>query len=166
MLFRSVEPLPRVDGSVAEFAPIYQALFARIPMFLPWTLQPFTRWFRAQGRHHDPAEIARRFEEFAVRGRASMEGFDLLLTPTVPRTAPKVGAYAELPFEQIFEAVGELGAFTAISNVTGYPALSLPSGMCDGLPMGVQLIARQGQDGALLALGRELESSLEPSGEH
>lgn len=154
-----VEPLPRVEGSVAEFAPIYQALFARIPMFLPWTLQPFTRWFREQGRRTSPVEIARRFEDFAARGRASMEGVDLLLTPTVPCTAPRVGAYADLPFEEIFEAVGELGAFTAISNLTGFPALSLPAGRVDGLPVGVQLIARQGQDGALLALGRELEAS-------
>jgi amidase len=155
-LGHSIEERPRVEGSVEEFAPIYQALFARIPVLFPARLQPVTRWFREQGRRHSAAEVARRVQELAVRGLAAMEGLDLLITPTVPQIAPPVGAFAELPTEAVFAAVGRLGAFTAISNVTGFPALSLPAGFVDGLPVGVQLVGRPGKDGELLALAGQV----------
>lgn len=146
----------RSPGSVAEFAPIYQAIFARIPVLLPGTLQPVTRWFREQGRQYSAEEIARRFDALAARGRALMEGVDLLLTPTVPCRAPRVGAFSALPAEEVFGAVGLLGAFTAVSNLTGSPAVSLPAGLVDGLPVGVQLVGRPGSDGELLAAVREV----------
>lgn len=155
-LGHAVEERPRVEGSVAEFAPIYQALFARIPVLFPGKLQPVTRRFREEGRRHAADEVARRVELLSARGRAAMEGLDLLLTPTVPVPAPRVGAFAGLPPEQVFEAVGLLGAFTAVSNLTGFPALSLPAGPVEGLPVGVQLVGRPGTDGALLAVAREL----------
>lgn len=155
-LGHAIEERPRVEGSVEEFAPIYQALFARIPVLFPARLQPVTRWFREQGRRHSAAEVARRFQELAARGLAAMERLDLLITPTVPQTAPPVGAFAELPTEAVFAAVGRLGAFTAISNVTGFPALSLPAGFVDGLPVGVQLVGRPGKDGELLALAGQV----------
>lgn len=152
-----VELRPRVEGSVAEFAPIYQALIARVPVLLPGKLQPFTRWFREQGRLQTAEDVARRFALLDARGRGLMDGLDVLLTPTVPVLAPYVGAYDHVPPEALFDAVAPLGAFTAMSNVTGLPALSMPAGMVDGVPVGVQLIGGMGCDGLLLALGRVVE---------
>jgi amidase len=155
-----VELRPRVEGSVAEFAPIYQALIARVPVLLPGKLQPFTRWFREQGRLQTAEDVARRFALLNARGRGLMDGVDVLLTPTVPVLAPFVGAYADVPPELLFDAVAPLGAFTAMSNVTGLPALSLPAGFVDGVPVGVQLIGGVDRDGLLLALGRQLEAAV------
>jgi amidase len=53
------------------------------------------------------------------------------------------------------EAVG----YTPIHNVAGCPAMSLPLGRHDGLPVGIHAAARPGADRLLLALAHELEQA-------
>ena len=72
---------------------------------------------------------------------ATLANYDLLLMPTLPMTATK------LPGEDA--AVGEIlaRAFEMLPNVapfdcTHHPAMSLPCGMVDGLPVGMQLVGR------------------------
>jgi amidase len=49
-------------------------------------------------------------------------------------------------------------AWTALWNVTGNPAASVPTGLAaDGLPVGVQLVGRIGEETTLLALAAQLE---------
>jgi amidase len=51
-------------------------------------------------------------------------------------------------------------ANTVLTNVSGHPALGVPAGLSgDGMPVGVQLIARRGEEGLLLALAAQLEAS-------
>lgn len=54
------------------------------------------------------------------------------------------------------------GAFwpAPLANVADLPAISLPSGWCDGLPLGVQLVGRHGQDESLLLLAAWVEALL------
>jgi aspartyl-tRNA(Asn)/glutamyl-tRNA(Gln) amidotransferase subunit A len=47
--------------------------------------------------------------------------------------------------------------FTAFANAAGLPAIVLPCGFAQGLPVGVQLVAREGADDLLLALARQFE---------
>ena len=50
--------------------------------------------------------------------------------------------------------------FTAIGNVTGSPAISVPLAQsAEGLPIGIQLIGQPAQEGALLALAAQLEAA-------
>ena len=49
------------------------------------------------------------------------------------------------------------GAYTAIFNITGQPAISLPLGEADGLPVGVQLVAAQGREDLLIQVAAQLE---------
>jgi amidase len=50
-------------------------------------------------------------------------------------------------------------AYTAIWNITGHPAASVPSGFADdGLPVAVQLVGRRNDETTLLALSAQLES--------
>ncbi|PNP97985.1 hypothetical protein A8G00_21215 [Sphingobium sp. SA916] len=48
-------------------------------------------------------------------------------------------------------------AHTAMMNVTGYPAISVPCGLRNGLPVGMQIIGRQGEEDLLLQVARAVE---------
>ncbi len=75
---------------------------------------------------------------------------DVLLLPTTPQSA---FAHGRGPISQ--------ADFTALANIAGLPALSLPSGVDDeGLPVAVQLIGRAGAEATLLALAAQLDSVL------
>jgi aspartyl-tRNA(Asn)/glutamyl-tRNA(Gln) amidotransferase subunit A len=76
-------------------------------------------------------------------------GLDLLVLPTCPQAAFAHGA--PVPVNQ--------ADFTVLANIAGAPALTIPWGKdADGMPLGVQLIARQGMDALLLRLGSLLEA--------
>jgi amidase len=72
----------------------------------------------------------------------AFKDFDLLLMPTLPITAtplPKPGALVE---EQIARAL-EMLANTCPFDSTGHPAMSVPCGLVDGLPVGMMLVGRR-----------------------
>jgi amidase len=110
-----------------------------------------------------PDSILERAREAAVRGRetidALFEACDVLLTPVMGGTA--------LPLRRfegrgaIWTLIGEsrFYPFTGPWNHLGNPAASVPAGFAgDGLPLAVQLIGRQGDEGTLLSLAAQLEA--------
>jgi amidase len=89
---------------------------------------------------------------------ASFNEIDLLLTPTTADLPPPVGAFAGLDYETWYEGTYRYAPFTEIFNLTGQPAISLPVEIApQGLPIGVQLVARFGDEATLLAVARPLE---------
>ncbi len=84
----------------------------------------------------------------------AFEKFDCLLTPTNPATAGKTG---KNPNDSL--AMHLSGVCTLPVNLAGLPALSLPFGMVDGMPVGLQLIARHFKEETLLRVGYTLEQS-------
>ena len=50
----------------------------------------------------------------------------------------------------------------ALANAAGLPALALPFGLADGLPVGIALLGPSGADRALLALARRIETAAPP----
>ena len=86
---------------------------------------------------------------------------DVVLTPTLSRTAPELGWLdPRQPYELVIGRILEWVSFTPLQNATGDPAMSLPMGMsAAGLPVGVQLSAAQGYDRRLLELAFELEEA-------
>lgn len=147
-----------VTGTLEEFLPIYQRLLTSVPVLFEGRLQPVTRWFRAQGRTRDPAEARRMHEDLARRSIETFGDCDVVLTPTVPVVAPRVHATCGLAPEAAFRELAHLGAFTAPANLMGAPASSVPWSVVDGLPTGVQLVGRPGEDARVVALARELEA--------
>jgi aspartyl-tRNA(Asn)/glutamyl-tRNA(Gln) amidotransferase subunit A len=89
-------------------------------------------------------------EEYRERCEAAMEGFDLLLVPTLAFVAPP------LP-EDERSVREEMIRFTLPFNALGWPALALPAGPAeDGLPSSVQIVGRAGDDALVLATGLEI----------
>lgn len=87
-------------------------------------------------------------------------GHDLLLTPTMAEVAPKLGSFDDSgpdPMEAFHRAFPS-GAFTALFNVTGQPAISLPLHWTEeGVPVGAQLVAPFGREDLLIRAAAQLE---------
>ncbi len=82
------------------------------------------------------------------------QGVDLLLTPTTPTTAFRLGAVSD-PYEMYLSDI-----FTVTANLSGIPAMSLPIGRVDGLPVGGQLLAAHFGEVTMLRAAYALEAAL------
>ena len=81
---------------------------------------------------------------------AAFEKFDVLITPTAPTTAFKLGEKIDDPLTMYLADV-----MTVPMSLAGLPAISVPSGVDDdGLPIGLQIIANKGEDKKLLAAAK------------
>jgi len=87
----------------------------------------------------------------------ALEQFDVLLMPTVPMKATKIPAPSASKEEYISRAL-EMIPNTAPFNVTGHPAMSVPCGFSDGLPVGMMIIGRMGQDDVVLRVAHAFQS--------
>ncbi len=90
----------------------------------------------------------------ALRGEYDrlLEDVDVLLLPTTPITAPRIpeaGASAA----EIFHASYATSAHTFAFNLTQHPALSVPCGTVNGLPVGVMLVGRHWDEPTLYRAG-------------
>ncbi|HXE45341.1 MAG TPA: amidase [Conexibacter sp.] len=92
----------------------------------------------------------------------AMAEYDVVLTPSLalrPRPIGELYGDNDDPAET-FRRSGEFTPFTAIANVTGQPAISLPLAHGDdGLPVGVHFFGRPADEATLLALGAQLEAA-------
>jgi aspartyl-tRNA(Asn)/glutamyl-tRNA(Gln) amidotransferase subunit A len=82
-------------------------------------------------------------------------GVDVLLTPTAPSTAFRIGENTTNPLSMYLQDV-----FTVGANVAGIPAISLPAADRNGLPVGLQLMGAYGTDESLLSVAAEVEALL------
>lgn len=82
----------------------------------------------------------------------AFEQVDLLMTPTSPTVAFKIGEKAADPLAMYLQDV-----FTVSVSVAGLPAISLPCGQSEGLPVGMQLTGPQMGDDLVLAAAHAFE---------
>ncbi|MBA3546196.1 MAG: amidase [Nannocystis sp.] len=147
-------------GTVDEFIPLYQNIVAGVPSARLELLQPATRWLVEHGRQVSAARARKIFLELSHRVHAWVGDADLVLTPTVFGPPPAVGAWSALSGEAAFRAAAEYGAFTAVFNLSGQPAASVPVGRSpEGFPIGVQVVGRETRDDLVLAVSRQLEQA-------
>ena len=87
---------------------------------------------------------------------AAFERFDVLVSPTSPTVAFELGARTENPLAMYLSDL-----LTIPSCMAGLPGLSIPCGLSEGLPVGLQLVGPQFSENTLFAVGHALERALE-----
>ncbi len=99
-------------------------------------------------------------QRFARKVAAFWEGVDVVLTPTLAKLPVPIGWVTGPadPWEQ-YRRAAEFTPFTAVANLTGQPAASVPFAVADGLPVGVQLVGRVGDEATLIRLAAQLEAA-------
>lgn len=87
----------------------------------------------------------------------AFENIDVVMAPTMPTTAPKLGVTKNNPlFGELSDVLAEPSA------LAGLPCISVPSGFdSNGLPIGVQIIAKQFAERTVLSVAKSLEKILD-----
>jgi amidase len=120
-------------------------------------------WQGVRERHAVDYLLARtQLTAFSRAIVALWDTYDVVLTPSLAQRPVRIGELdgcSAEPWDD-FRRSGEFTPYTAIFNVTGQPAISLPLFHGDdGLPSGVQLAGRPAGEGDLLALASQLEAA-------
>ncbi|MFD0732488.1 amidase [Planotetraspora mira] len=128
-------------------------------------LRPLTAWLRERGQAvpapaflqaQSALQLATRFASLVT------DQYDAVLTPTVTRLPVPVGWFEDVDSpEETFERMKGFAPFAAMYNVSGQPAVNLPLYWTpDGLPVGVMLGGRFGDEGTLISLSAQVEASV------
>jgi aspartyl-tRNA(Asn)/glutamyl-tRNA(Gln) amidotransferase subunit A len=83
--------------------------------------------------------------------------YDLLITPTLPNVAFAVGQNTETADQEHWM---QWTPFSYPFNLTQQPALSIPCGEVDGLPVGLQIVADRGKDLLAINAAMHIEQAL------
>ncbi len=86
---------------------------------------------------------------------AAFESFDVLVCPTSPTVAFRIGEKAQDPL-----AMYAADLLTIPSCIAGLPGLNIPCGLSEGLPVGLQLVGPQFSENTLFRTGHALERAL------
>ena len=110
------------------------------------------------GRYYGKAQnIARRIR--ASYDRALGE-CDVLVMPTLPIVATPIPP-ADAPIDLYIQRAHEMLTNTAGHNVTGHPALTIPCGLSDGLPVGLMLIGKHFDEATIYRAAHAYEQSVD-----
>jgi amidase len=100
-------------------------------------------------------------EDDSERMRPFFERHDVLLTPVSAVPPVRAGQWEGLGAVRTFLGMVQTYPFALEWNLTGQPSISVPVGRSDdGLPIGMQLVGRHGEEAMLLALAAQLEGEL------
>jgi aspartyl-tRNA(Asn)/glutamyl-tRNA(Gln) amidotransferase subunit A len=93
-------------------------------------------------------KLIKEFEE-------AFKSVDFLVGPVAPSTAFEIGANIDNPLQMYLCDIR-----TVAANIVGNPSVSLPAGLSDGMPVGVQLMSATKKDKELLSLAKMAEGAL------
>ena len=154
----------------ADVVPLFETVWSVLPTLAPvppareQMLRPLTRWLRERGRSVAASDFALALVTLQVLARqavTAMTAYDAVLTPTLAQPPLPVGALRDdADPAGDFAAQEAFTPWTALWNLTGQPALSLPLHVTgDGLPVGVMLAGRPVGEAGLLSLAAQVEAA-------
>lgn len=158
-------PMPR--DAVPLFETCWAVLSALSVVNLPeesrTQLRPLTQWLGARGMAVTGPEFGLVLGEIrrtAARTLAALAPYDVILTPTLAMVPQPIGTIRnDADPNADFEAQKRFTPYTSMWNITGSPAISLPTHHADGLPVGVMLAAAPGDEATLLSLSAQVEAA-------
>jgi Asp-tRNA(Asn)/Glu-tRNA(Gln) amidotransferase A subunit family amidase len=109
----------------------------------------------------DRRRAARAREGIRAELDLALRGHDVLIAPATGAAAPRVHPAARRTGELDLATVARLAAPCFPANLTGLPALTVPC-VREGLPVGMQLVGRRGEEARLLAAARAVEARFGP----
>jgi amidase/6-aminohexanoate-cyclic-dimer hydrolase len=128
-------------------------------------VEPVTWYFYQEGKKASGLAYANARAAFDQAGRAMAEFqqvYDVILSPTLAKPPVKLGLLSLSPanFDDYVREVSAFGPFTALANICGQPAMSVPlHWSADGLPIGVMFAGRAGDEATLFRLAGQLETA-------
>ena len=170
------EAMPQISGSDlgANFFPIWASGLAMVvdsvaqaagktPMRdefegLTWSLYQFGKTITAAQYLLCWASLQRLSRQVA----AWQQAYDAWITPVLATPPVKIGTvnFGETELPRGWAPIARYVPFTALQNITGQPAISLPLGWSkSGLPIGVQFVGRFGEEHVLLQLAAQIEKA-------
>jgi len=117
-------------------------------------------WFIQSGRGRFYAKAQNLARKLRAAYDSALSQYDVLLMPTLPVKAtplPPADAPRELYVQRAFEMLPN----TCPTDATGHPALQLPCGASNGLPVGMMLIGRHFDEFTLYRAGNAFEQSVD-----
>jgi len=101
------------------------------------------------GKYYRKALQAKKIieQEFAD----ALKRFDCLIMPTVPKLPHKLGT--KISFEDMYN----YDTLTVLANLAGVPAISIPVGTINGIPVGMQIICAKGEDKKMFEIAKRFE---------
>ena len=126
-------------------------------------LLPITRYLRNRGLEVRAPELvfAQAYLQAVTRSALeALNGYDAVLSPTLALPPVPVGYFDEVDPAGNFERQKRFTPYTALYNVSGQPAVSVPLHWgADGLPIGIMLAGRMGGEATLISLSAQLEAA-------
>jgi len=110
------------------------------------------------GRYYAKAQNIARFARAGYD--KALERYDLLVMPTVPIIAQPLPAPGCSITESVSRALEMLGN-TAAQDITGHPAMSIPCGLVDGLPVGLMLVGKHYAEGTIYQAAAAFEAAVD-----
>jgi amidase len=130
----------------------YQRRLGRVPR--RDELDAYASYKLQQGREMsgvDTLRVLRHVQDTVKRVNEQLEAFDILVTPVYADRLPKLNIFSPTYEELLDSRANQMFPYTRIFNASGNPAISIPAGLDSrGLPLGIQLVGRRGQDLRLL----------------
>ena len=126
-------------------------------------LLPLTRYLRGRGLKVTASELifAEAYLQTVTRNALTvLNQYDAFLSPTLASPPVPVGYFDEVDPAENFERQKRFTPYTALYNISGQPAVNLPLYWnADGLPIGVMLAGRIGDEATLISLSAQVEAA-------
>ncbi|MBA2555102.1 MAG: amidase [Geodermatophilaceae bacterium] len=159
-----------VPPLTAELIPHFEVVWSLSATTLPvhpsriGELEPLTRWLLERGMATSAQQAMSALmttQQHSRHAIAALSPYDVVLTPvcTLP-PRPVDWFFADGYGAPDFERQKQFSAFTALYNMTGQPAVSIPlQWSAEGLPLGMMLVGRPADEATLISLSAQLEAA-------